>query len=311
MRWALDLIANMYGPKFLGFYLAVCAFVLFASWWAARRRGDADVAGGRDGGLPHKPDPYLIAFLAGGPEAVTRLSIFQLFCKGWLKQRPRTSRQAELAPAEGVEPLTKFEQDALDWFQGAGRTPREIFRKRGLTERLTEGCAPFQADALERGLLTPAEHRHQAAWVGAAGIALIFGLGLFKLVSALNSGHTNVVGLIIVGIFCSIAVAAICILPRLSRAGKRALRDLRLAHSNLKTEWAMPGAPASYSALAFSLFGPPILINTPLASYGVFFQSPATGAAGGCGSSSSGGCGGGAGGCGGGGGGGCGGCGGG
>jgi uncharacterized protein (TIGR04222 family) len=307
MRWALDLIANMYGPKFLGFYLAACAFVLFASWWAVRRRSDDEAAVA----IPPKPDPYFIAFLDGGAEAVTRLSIFELLRKGWLQQRPRTSRQAELAPAVGVDgqPLTKFEQDALDWFGGSARTPREIFRKRGLGERFREGCEPFQADALERGLLTPPERKQQAIGVGIVGVGLILGLGLFKLIAALDSNHNNVVGLVIVGILGSIAVAATCMLPRLSRAGRRLLRDLRLAHGGLRTLWSAPDVPPTAPALALSLFGPSILVGTPFANYAPLFQPAAAGAAGGCGSSGTSSCGGGGGGGGGGcGGGGCGGC---
>lgn len=292
MRWALDLIANMPGPKFLGFYLAACALVLLASWWAVRRRGDeatTEVAGL----LPTKPDPYFIAFLNGGAAAVAQLAVFELTRKGLLRQQPRTPRQEEFAPTEGTDGQapTKIEQESLDWFAGSARTPQEIFRKKdGLPARLLETCEPFRISGLERGLLTSPEQSQQAIAVAAAGLALICGLGLFKLIAALSSNHTNVGGLIIIGMLGSIGVVAACITPRLTRAGKRFIGDLRLAHGQLQEGWSRPDAPTTAPALALSLFGPAILVGTPFASCGTLFQQyGAAAGAGGCGSSSVGG----------------------
>src|SRR5262245_38132446 len=84
MDWLLDNpVANMYGPKFLLLYVGLAVFTILACRLAIR--GSDPTKNLPPLPVPSNPDPYEIAYLRGGENEVTRLIIFNLIQRKYLK----------------------------------------------------------------------------------------------------------------------------------------------------------------------------------------------------------------------------------
>ncbi len=312
MSWLMhNPIADMYGPTFLFFYGCVIAATLITSWWKIRVADPtADLPP-----LPLRanPDPYEIAYLRGGENEVTRLAIFDLIQRGYLKvsekQKWWGGKDQRLARAPNHPHPRHLSPRDLKVFRffSSSRTATDVFQSGAIPKDVKGLCADYENKLQGEQALCPPEVSQEARRICLIAALIILGLGVYKLTVALAKGHSNVIFLIILGIGSLVGLALVGQPPRLSRLGRDYLKRLQGVFERLKPKagTATPGVPDTTLLLLVSLFGVSVLTETSYASVRDMF-SRSTANSGGCG----GGCGGGGAGCGGGGcgGGGCGGC---
>jgi uncharacterized protein (TIGR04222 family) len=99
MDWLLHIpIADMYGPSFLLLYGGVIIALVVEAVWSKRRNdptGDLEPPP-----VPSKPNPHEIAFLRGGAAELTRLVVFDLMRRGYLRlQSPEV--KPKFGPTQG------------------------------------------------------------------------------------------------------------------------------------------------------------------------------------------------------------------
>ena len=234
-------IADMYGPDFLILYGCVIAVTLLGCLWVVRSRD-------RTKDLPplrtaKAPDPYEIAYLRGGENELTRLVIFGLIQRGYLEvieekenwwQGLKTriganmpkQRLAQSASHPERRYLSPVGREVFDNFS-TSREASEIFGDLALPDRIKRYCHVFDERAEREQLLYPGE-LIQATWVvGLTGALIILGMGGYKLLAALATGHTNVAGLILMGSSGLLCLGYFLQPPRLSLRGQRYLEQLK------------------------------------------------------------------------------------
>lgn len=315
MSWLMhNPIADMYGPSFLFFYGCIIAATLAMCWW--RLRAADPTADLPPLPLRANPDPYEIAYLRGGENEVTRLAIFDLIQRGYLKASEDKKwwggKDQRLARAPGHPHPRHLSPTELKVFRffSSSRTAAEIFQPNSLPKDLQGLCQDYEIKLQDEQALCPAEVS-EAAWrIGRVAAVILLGVGGYKLTVAIAKGHFNVIFLIIMCIGSLVGLAVVCRPPRLSKLGRDYLKRLQgvFERQKPKAGAAAAGVADTTLLLLVSLFGVSVLTETSYAYLGEMFRRSTAGGGswgGGCG----GGCGGGSG-CGGGGcgGGGCGGC---
>jgi uncharacterized protein (TIGR04222 family) len=315
MDWLLDSpVAQLHRFDFLAFYLLVIVFTAVAGYWLTRRQdhtGELDAPN-----VPVNPDPYEIAYLRGGVNEVARAAVFNLTQLSylWLEKTDQETRFHCLRKGDAVT-LPVIERKTYEWCAG-GRKADEIFKPGELTAQLLPLCANYDAKLQRENLLNPPALHEAAARVRRLGTLGVAGLGVYKLFVAIAQGRSNVIFLILLGIFGSLLVWGVSRPSRLSKRGRHYLAKLQLAFERLKhfTPQALPeayAASATPAMLAMGIFGVSALSGTAYSDFHDTFQKSANtsggcggvsscSSCGGCGSSSCGGGGCGGGGCGGG-----------
>ena len=307
-------IAQMDGPHFLLLYGFVILVVLVVC--GIMRATSDPTANESLPPIPTDPDPYELSYLRGGANEVIRTIIFNLIQRGYLtvvepspsnraKEQPRPIAQADPLPDRSL--LTDLERTVFEWFRLA-MTPAQLFSL-DRSGRLTSLLEPYERKLREASLLASPIQLQRLSRLWLTGMAVIWGLGGYKLLIALAKGKHNVGFLILMGIVAVIILTVICARTgRLSARGQAYLSRLQLAYSRLngssstRSETAVAGAPL---LVLTGIFGVTALEGTEFGYYHQMFRR-STVAGGSCGSScGGGGSWGGGGGCGGGG---CGGC---
>jgi uncharacterized protein (TIGR04222 family) len=307
-------IADMYGPYFLLFDAAVIAVLVAEAVWS-RYRNDP-TRGMEPPPIPDKIDPREVAYLRGGAKDLTRLVVFDLIRRGFLRLQDRKpapslnlTSKIERAPGAPVaKPHDPIESMVLEYF-AVPRKAAELFRPHGLATSLEEPCEPIAEALRDKELISPPE-RYAAAWrVGLSGGFMILALGGYKLGVALANGRRNVAFLIILTAIGLGALAIAAYVPRLSWRGRQYLKRLQDAFAGLRHRTAEENECAVMTGtdptilLVPALFGVAALSGTGFGYVADLFKTSTSGG-GGCGGGSCGGGGCGGGGCGGG----CGGC---
>lgn len=309
--WLHNFIADMPGPTFLMLFGAAIVTIIVVAATVVRR---SDQTVGEDPPpVPTKPDPVEVAYLRGGANEVTRLVVFDLIRRGYLRTggegaKARIEKNDVRPPVPIVAPL---DRNVFGYF-ATTRDAQALFRPGGLAKQVEEWCEPVRWKLHEEELLSPSERYRIALGAGFTGAAMILVLGGYKLTVALAKGHTNVGFLILMAAVGLMILAVACCVPRVSRRGRAHLARLKTAFEGLKSSDDIPATTKADPMLLLlpALFGMAALSHTSYAPLTELFRKSAStggGCGAGCGSSCGGG--GGGGGCGGGGcGGGCGGC---
>ena len=285
------------GPAFLVFYLVFSTLVI-VSLVVARRLAESS----------HPPkidlsDPYLIAYLRGDAPEALRVATVSLIDRGLLVATGSRIKCADNASIASVR--RPIEKELLRKFKTADEAT-SIYEDRGLLAT----CKPYELTLEDAGLL-PSEDIQRARLTRLLLACFLLGsVGLVKIFLALESGHTNVVFLVLLMI-AAIVVAAKVSFPRLTERGKAMIADLRNLYSGLKDRAPslQAGGAAVEPMMLAAVFGVGALTTASFASAQTLFpratreQSSSSCASAGssCGSScgGDGGCGGGCGGCGG------------
>ncbi len=299
------------GPQFLLFYI-ILAGVVIAGLVFWRRRVELSASPAR----LDLSDPYLIAYLRGGEAEVLRVATVALIDRGLLVRNGTQIQRAEHASPDAVR--RPVEQALLKKYARSGEVSW-MFEDDGLLKT----CESYGA-TLRRARLLPDQYVNQAR-LGRVVIAsfILSGVGITKVLIALERGRTNVGFLIVLMIF-SIIIAAAVSFPRLTESGKAMLEDVKSLYSGLRDRASLlnPGGAGIEPMMLAAVFGVGALAGPAFSYAGTLFpgakkrsssnscsadpgcgstcSSDSSGSSGSsCGSSCGGGCGGGCGGCGG------------
>ncbi|MCE5243152.1 MAG: TIGR04222 domain-containing membrane protein [Syntrophobacteraceae bacterium] len=287
-----DPLADMYGPDFLILYAAAIIIALIVARRMVRNAAPADLAMPLT--LPLRPDPVEVAYLRGGEAEVIRFTVFKLIQNRLVMLNDAKSGTiVRIEDNARASALGGFERAVYDSLY----TPRKMKDVvKALFADFQARCLSYRTSLEDRGLLATAFARAKALRVRLYILALIFGLGGYKLAVALSRGHTNVLFLVIMAIIGTILAFKVCRVPRLSRRGREYL-DRFKAQVRPTAEAASKDQMSGFDdgALAFqvALLGFAVLAGTSYAAYADTLSPPASSfgdVTGGCGG---GGCGGG------------------
>ncbi|QEH31959.1 hypothetical protein OJF2_04260 [Aquisphaera giovannonii] len=310
MQWLLhNPIADMRGPSFLAFYLAVLAVACLVVRIRSRL---LDPTLGREPPIvPGKLDAHEIAFLRGDTPRLLAVSVFDLERRGFLKTHlpATTGGQLRIGRADELpdcRSLPEFERELLEELKTPVEVPKLRTDRRLL--RLAEAHGESLREPLEEDLLLmPAGCRAAAREFTLPAASCFALLGGYKLFLALDHGRHNVGLLVALGFFGVNAILMLGRPSRLTRMGKDYLARLKTTFDDWPAVATRPEAVKSPAAvMAVAVLGIPALVGTELENtWKPLMPRPETtgcgcaacGGAGGC--SGGGGCGGGCGGCGG------------
>ncbi len=213
---------------------------------------------------PQTPDPYDVAFLAGGAGQVTRLVVFDLIEKGYLELSGTRRRFAFFAPAKmlrrtatapELSGLTNIQRAAWDWVR-TPRLPSQIFHRHiGLLNQIRPLCQIFVKPMAARKFLETAGRRMArtlVAWTMSLGIV---GLGLYKLITSAIAGEGESVCLILLMIVGLICTAINCRRVRLSDLGHRCVESLHMQFGEHDRASLMGTDADSERLVRMALFG--------------------------------------------------------
>lgn len=288
---------DLRGPQFLLFYAILSAVVLATAAVLCRSLEPS-------GGAPTRlTDPYLIAFLRGGPLEAVRVAMLALLDRGLLVASG--SRVATAPGAEAGHVARPLERAVLS---AAAVPVEESWVAR--SPACLAACGVMQDVLAEQGLVPDAAARRRrrtsAVWVA----ILLLGVGGTKIVVALHRGRTNVLILVILMVIVALATAKLLLGPRRTPRGSALLADLERLFGGLRDRAShlRKGGATSELALLAGVFGLAAVPIGIMDSWTRVFAREVTQAGGcgssgcgssGCGGGGGGGCGGGCGGCGG------------
>ena len=115
---------------------------------------------------------------------------------------------------------------------GGAAHPTTFIRNRSVRAAVERACEPFKAKYTQLGLVTTPNERSRAFAALFLGLGAILGLGGFKLVAALWTGHYNVVFLILMAIAASAVIVAARVCGRARPRPRRAARAGRAHPAN-------------------------------------------------------------------------------
>ncbi len=238
MNWFLhNSIADLYGPEFLLIYAATIVTLVLTCYRSVRvadRTIELDLPK-----ITRKVDPYVIAYLRGGENEVTRVAIASLIQRGLLQI---TACESLVATTKKIDrrrtplsgELTPIEARVMKW-HGFPAYPHQVFRIGGIPASIKDHCRRYEEHLAAGNLLAPAEMKQLGALLWCFGTIVIVGLGGYKLTVAVNNGHRNVGFLVLFAAIGLIAQGIVCFArPRASRLGKAYLEQLKLAYDGLK-----------------------------------------------------------------------------
>lgn len=277
---------DLRGPEFLVFYLLLLIGTLALVAYLRRSR--------ESGPLPPQDlnDPYLYAFLLGGPKVAVNAATMALVDRGALKMGKKTLTLSEDPALQTTS--VPIEKAVLDHFKMNFSTPRELLNK----APNLNACIAYDSQLRAQKLLPDSAIKRERRSLTVKAVLVLLGVSILKILVAITRGHKNIAFLIILTVIGCI-VAIVVGNPRRTTVGNQYLKNAQSLFSRLKGSARRKDKPSGADLLwAAALFG---VATVPQVKYlrdlGMIDTS-----SGGCGSSG-GGCGGG--GCGGGG---CGGC---
>jgi uncharacterized protein (TIGR04222 family) len=277
------------GPDFLLFYAGLLAATVLLIWqW--RRQAEGGVTG-EEVGLARElsQDPYEIAFLRGGRYEAVNVAVVSLLERGLLEAEAECLRTT--APEAVVTANAPLDRAILSRFASPLKTmntPAQVV----YTDTTTMAEADHIGEILQaKGLLPNEDMRagRKARLVG--GVAVLWAVGLIKILLALSRGHNNVLFLVLLGVLTPVLLVLVSRRFR-TTLGDKTYRWVLDLFAHLRDRRNSVGLNATGSELAFlaAVFGLARLpeafgqVITPLA-----LTPPATGSqawgGGSCGSS--------------------------
>jgi uncharacterized protein (TIGR04222 family) len=286
-------LAQMYGPYFLLVYGAVIGGVLLVCHRVLRDRTAALP-------VPKIPDdlePYEVAYLRGGENAIAQLVVARLVELGYWEIVETTRLVATENPPD-VELLNEIEKQAFE-----NLTPRQLATEvRGEIAR-SLSTEPLQQSLEQQNLLTSGAMRQYNCWVVKGGAIAILGLGGYKFIAAIHTHHYNVGFLVMMAAFSLIWLWFLYGVrtPRQTDLGKHYLQQLKNAFRDINLTKTHPDI--EQFSLVVALFGdtpqfirtPKVyapILTTPKTTYRSSSSSSGSSSGSSCGSSCGGGCGG-------------------
>ena len=284
------------GPEFLLFYIGLSVLVIIAIG-ILRRKSESGPTPRID-----LSDPLLIAFLRGGHSEAMRVATISLIDRGLLRCTGTRLQAAAQARPESVR--RPIEKALLQKFHTSDEAA-SMFDDPKLKSTLDQ----YEESLTKVRLLPDASIRETRTLLFAGAFLMLGGVGVSKLIVALDRGRPNVCFLIVL-IVVAIVIASKQAFPRLTESGKAMLQDVKNLYSELRDRAALlnPGGATIEPMMLAAVFGVGALAGSgfaytkklfPRAKQSSTTSSCGSSCGGGCGSScGGGGCGGGCGGCG-------------
>lgn len=233
------------GPAFLAFYIlfgtAVCVCL---QRWLARMETREDLA---------QPtlvtDPYLIAFLRGGPDEAVKVATVSLVDRGLLTYGGVMLRTASAEAEQLVQ--RGIEREILAHYRVAD-TPQGIVAR----ARLLPSCLAYRRELERRELLANGVLIGRRVGPALVALAALFACAGAKTVYALAHGHRNLAFLFMLAAGFSVHVMWQLFRSRTGRGAAR-LADLRILFERLKTRSHRleAGGATNEMALTAAVFG--------------------------------------------------------
>lgn len=231
---------DLQGPPFLVFYGVLTALVVGTLVVLRRLRESS-------GTNLRLHDPYLIAYLRGGPREALRLVVLSLVGRGLLD---RTGTLLQSAADAVQRTRHRLEQAVLDRFQQVAEA-NVVFADLRLAS-----VAGELGRTLERhGLVPDDDVKRDRRWRLGLAAAILGGVALVKVLVALSRGRGNVLYLALMGLIAVMAAAGVTRDPRTAR-GDAILADLRTLFRQLRARAHQLGREATEEALLLAaVFG--------------------------------------------------------
>lgn len=245
---------------------------------------------------------YEMAYLDRGKRGVFEVALFKLFNMGLLKKGNADYQILQIdssAAKTSLETLEGIETDLLRYFARARLAldvPDVMLRHTRLIDETLVG----------RELLISTRQYKKVLFTAVTGLFLLIGMGVYKLIAALHTGHSNIIFLLILMIFSSyvyckdfFSLSDKSMQKRRTEAGEELLVRLRnscgpaqkadLENMNFDYSLLLPVAVFGVSILPSAAYPLDIAARQAILTSG---GEGGGGCSGGCGSSGCGGCGG-------------------
>jgi uncharacterized protein (TIGR04222 family) len=300
MDWLIhNPIADIHGPPFLLVYGVIALVVIVVAYVSAKPRDRTGLH--EPPPVPGAFDPYEVAYLRGGKNAVIRTALYALHQRGLMELLPKSwfkpARIVAKADPGAAVALTRLEERVFRSLVSPVE-PSSPFQNVALAVDVERLCEPLRNKLESEELLRPAAARKSAMRPPLVASAVLVSLTLYKIAMAEGRPFGFLIILTVVALVLLWILVAPGARARISDRGTAYLKRLQLAYGNMvrpaATRTGESSQPDMASVALVGLFGLGILSGTPDAAFADLFARSAA-AGGGCGS-----------GCGGGGGGGCG-----
>jgi len=230
------------GPEFLIFYAGFAA-VLLAVLWVVRLSVER-------GPIPRvdTTDPYLIAFLRGGPNEAIRVAAASLTDRGLLHADAAAGTLSVTRITGALRPIER----ALTKAFASPRQAAHLFTDRDVRA----ACRPYEERLTRAGLLPDASQRRARRMRLVVALALLGIVAMAKIAVALAAGRTNVGVLVVLTALVGFLAWRLTYTRRTPR-GDVLLLDLRRLFARLRTRAVTPGPGRGTAdiALLTAVFG--------------------------------------------------------
>jgi uncharacterized protein (TIGR04222 family) len=233
-------VFDLPGPEFLQFYwvlgAALTGVVLLVQWWVEsgpvpRIKGD---------------DPYLVAYVRGGPREAVRVAVLSLLDRQLLEVDNKIVVAAGGAPERVQHPL---EHAVL---AGAGSwSPAASVHN---TRSVGEATAALGAEVRRLGLMPSKRQFAMRAALGLVAVVILWVIALHKIDLAAQRGRTNV-GFLFLSPFAFLVVHGIIFFRPRTSIGTRYLRDMRRLLGGVAEQRSVLTPGGSEVPLVAAVFG--------------------------------------------------------
>ncbi len=304
-------LGRMYGPFFLLLYALIClAAILYVRYLLPKhmlRRSDEESPK-----IPDRPDPYEMAYLWQTENELLSLVIFNLVRRRYLALIQTKSGTRVKKNAADVTLLSMMEEEVyrrLDKEKRLETFAKDVYRDsyfRTHTESLDKALK-------EQGLLWSGYEDEKFRNHKLKIVAALAGLGLYKIIAAIQHGHSNVLFIILIALVASINLMKVKVIKMPSIKGYKLHEKLKQIFRPVYGKQLLNQAPYT-EQLLLGIYGFSLLAGSDYVDFytcavsglvahpSIEFDSSTSGGgscSGGSGCSGGGGCGGGCGGCGG------------
>lgn len=263
---------DWYGPEFLLFYIFFSVLVIGGMVWLRNRN--------EEGPVPRLElaDPYLIAYLRGGANEVSRVAIVSLVDRKLLQADGSQLATRKKVSADSVR--HPIEKALIENFSSAGEAS-SIFT----SYSCEKACEPYRESLENAGLLPNRAIRTSRQLLLIITIALLVGVALIKI--SIGVSRERPVTFLVILMVIAVVVTFIIWSPRLTARGKAALEDIQSLYSGLKNRALSlrAGGATAEAVMLAAVFGIAALEADAFAFTKTLFPKAVASSGGSCGSS--------------------------
>lgn len=263
---------DWYGPEFLLFYVFFSVLVIGGLIWLRKKN--------ESGPAPklEMADPYLIAYLRGGANEVSRVAIVSLVDRKLLQAEGSKLKTSKKVSADSVRHL--IEKAVIENFSSESEA-NSVFSSQGCEN----ACEPYRERLESIGLLPNHGIRMARQLLLILAIALLVGVALIKI--SIGVSRERPVTFLVILMVIAVVVTFIVWSPRLTERGQAALEDIQSLYSGLKDRAISlrAGGATAEAVMLAAVFGIAALEADAFAFTKTLFPKAVASSGGSCGSS--------------------------